>query len=98
MTASKRDVERRLTDLEGEGDSGDGDGQAQAFEFEEASIATMLGAMTADKYDPMDGEPGLVRCSGEVYRVPDLPSGVFEGENGDGDGESDREREGRGRE
>lgn len=71
---TKRDVERRLDDLEGDDGSGD---------IEEASIAILLSSMNTDEYDPMDGEPGLVRCFGKLYQIPDLPLG----DHGEGDDE-----------
>lgn len=90
MTASKKqqDVERRLEDLEGGSDE---DGDDRRGPYPEADIATMLGAMNTDEYDPMDGEPGLIRCLGEVYRVPDFPSDALEafGRDDSGDGESE---------
>lgn len=74
---SKRDLERRLTDLEG----------VDHGELPEASIHIILSSENAGEHDPLPNQPGLMRCFGDLYREPDLPSGVFEGENdNEGDG------------
>lgn len=71
---SKHDIERRLDDIEGDSDD---------ETLEEASIHTMLSSINAGEHDRMEEEPGIVRCFGQLYRVPDLPPGIIDDLEGD---------------
>ena len=54
---SKRELARAVDDLDGGND------------LPEAGLITLLGAEQAGECEWVDGEPDLVRCYGDLYRV-----------------------------
>jgi hypothetical protein len=66
-TRSPASFDRRLSALETD----------DREEYPELTLATMFSAQTAGEFEEVAGEPDLVRCFGDIYRItPDFRASI----------------------